>query len=165
MKKGAKLILSSTMVGKPSMAMINNRVVRKGEIIEGFLLEKVFIDNVVLKKDDLILELKIRENNYKYQAYDNFNYYNHTNGEKYVKSHRRNIKRNNILKENVASDMSNKVSGTTFHNYSNMNGNFTPGTSRNIGGTTFHNYSDMNGNFTSGTSRKIGSTTFHNFSD
>jgi len=56
----AQLVLESTMVGSAPLAAINGRVVRPGETIDGFVLERIEPTNVILRRHDIRVVLPLR---------------------------------------------------------------------------------------------------------
>ena len=57
----AKLRLESLMAGKSPLAVINGRVLRIGDEMEGFLIESINRQSVTLRRDELRVELKMKQ--------------------------------------------------------------------------------------------------------
>ena len=57
--QASKLHLDSLILGNTPAAVINNRVVREGGQVDGFVLERVLKRSVILAKDQVRVELKM----------------------------------------------------------------------------------------------------------
>ena len=56
---GQPFTLNGVVTGNPPLALINNRVVQKGEEIDGYVLKEVFPKKVILEKEGKTVEARL----------------------------------------------------------------------------------------------------------